>query len=172
MMFRALVTVILLTLGLPAHAQDRLCGRAQAKDGDSIIVNGVKIRLHGIDALELGQACRRANGQAWACGEVAKQEMQRLLQGEVCCQRMQAANSHTRVVMRCMAAGKDVGKELVTAGLALDCPRFSREGYKGDEAGAKLARRGVWDGGSFEAPWRYKQQAYCCAPEFPRQFCP
>ena len=64
------------------------------------------------------------------------------------------------------------GRELVTAGLALDCPRFSCEGYKADEAGAKLAKRGVWDDGSFEAPWRYKQQAYCCSAEFPRQFCP
>jgi endonuclease YncB( thermonuclease family) len=171
-MFRTLVTVILLTLGFPSFAQDRICGRAQVKDGDSVIISGVEIRLHRIDALELGQVCRRANGQAWACGQAAKLEMQRLLQGEVCCERKQAANSHSRVVMRCMAAGRDVGRELVTAGLALDCPRFSRETYKVDEAGAKAAKRGVWDGGSFEAPWRHKGQAYCCAAEFPREFCP
>jgi hypothetical protein len=57
------------------------------------------------------------------------------------------------------------------AGLAFDYPRFSREGYKADEAVAEAGRAGAW-AGTFKPPWVQKGQTYCCTNEFPRQFCP
>jgi endonuclease YncB( thermonuclease family) len=161
-----------LVLGFPALAQDdKLCGRATAKDGDDLLIAGQDIRLHGVDAFELGQRCTSSNGQTWACGQAARRKLNQLVAGsEVCCERMQTAKADDRVVMRCVVRDVDVGQEMVRAGLALDCPRFSQGRYQGDEAAAQAAHKGAWEGG-FDAPWVHKGTSYCCAPGFPREWC-
>ncbi len=53
----------LLTL-LPALALADVTGSARVIDGDMIEIAGERIRLHGIDAPESGQRCRRL-GHAW-----------------------------------------------------------------------------------------------------------
>jgi len=161
-----------LVMSPPALAQgDKLCGRATAKDGDDLLIAGQDIRLHGIDAFEPGQRCTNGRGQAWACGDSARRKLNQLVAGaEVCCERMQATTTRGRVVMRCVVGEMDVGQEMVRAGLALDCPRFSQGRYQGDEAAARAAHRGAWEG-EFTAPWVHKGQVYCCAPEFPREWC-
>ncbi|MGD2006456.1 MAG: hypothetical protein PVJ90_04390, partial [Pseudomonadales bacterium] len=55
-----------------AHA-DTVRGRAQIIDGDSIRVQGVEIRLHGIDAPEGRQLCQDAQGRDYRCGDVARE---------------------------------------------------------------------------------------------------
>jgi endonuclease YncB( thermonuclease family) len=171
----ALVLVAaILILAQPAFAQEKLCGPATAdKDGDDVFIYGQDIRLHGIDAFEANQTCTRPNGQKWACGEAARLKLQELVQGrgEVCCRRMQARETRGRVVMRCLRGEQDIGQEMVRAGLAFDCPRFSRERYKADEASAKADKRGAGEG-TFRPPWLQRGKTYCCAAEFPRQFCP
>lgn len=163
-----------LILSDPVFAQERLCGPATAdKDGDDLVIAGRDIRLHGIDAFEARQTCTRSNGQMWPCGEEARRKLQELVVSgdQVCCQRMQESKTRGRVVMRCLLGQKDIGQEMVRAGLAFDCPRHSRERYKADEAAARAEKRGAWEG-AFKPPWTQKGQVYCCAVEFPRQFCP
>ena len=50
-------------------------------DGDSIKIDGQRIRIHGIDAPEAKQTCTYANGEEWACGKVATAYMARLVCG-------------------------------------------------------------------------------------------
>ena len=170
MTLRVLVVFSLLLLSLPSFAQDKLCGPATAKDGDDLLIAGNDIRLHGIDAFEANQTCIR-DGKVWACGEAARRKLQELVAGgQVCCERMQESKTRGRVVMRCMLGQKDVGREMVRAGLALDCPRHSGERYKADEAAAKAEKAGAW-AGTFQAPWSWKGQAYCCTG-YRREFCP
>ncbi len=57
----------LLTL-LPALAFADVTGPARVIDGDMIEVAGERIRLHGIDAPESGQSCRRRAGADGAAG--------------------------------------------------------------------------------------------------------
>ncbi len=61
----------MLTL-LPTLAVADVTGPARVIDGDTIEVAGERIRLHGIDAPESGQSCRRF-GVAWQCGAEASQ---------------------------------------------------------------------------------------------------
>jgi len=162
-----------LNLSPPAFAQEKLCGPATAGDGDDLLIADNDIRLHGIDAFEAHQTCRRGDGQTWACGEAALRKLQELVEGrgEVCCQRMQTKKTRGRVVMRCLLGEIDIGQEMVRSGLAFDCPRYSRERYKADEASAKADKRGAWEG-AFRPPWVQKGLSYCCTAKFPREFCP
>ena len=45
-----------------------IAGTATVVDGDTVKIRGIRIRLHGIDAPESKQQCRRANGERWRCG--------------------------------------------------------------------------------------------------------
>jgi len=47
-----------------------IVGRGQVIDGDSIVISGLRIRLHGIDAPEIKQVCKRG-GSTYLCGEIA-----------------------------------------------------------------------------------------------------
>jgi hypothetical protein len=63
--------VALLTLLSLALAQQSLVGRASVVDGDTLEIQGVRVRLWGIDAVESSQTCLDAAGRVWPCGRRA-----------------------------------------------------------------------------------------------------
>ena len=72
--------LLLLLLSLPAHAD--VTGKPRVVDGDTIHINKIKIRLHGIDAPEMKQTCRTSEGKEQLCGQLAKQALERLVKGQ------------------------------------------------------------------------------------------
>ena len=149
-----------------------ITGRGTAQDGDDLVVNGTRIRLHGMDAFELDQTCKRADGTQWPCGQEAKRMLNELVSNKVVrCDRVQATLSNGRPVMRCFVDQMELNAEMVRRGLALDCPPFSNGRYKATEAQAKADKEGAWTG-TFTAPWVHKGKIYCCSPRHPREFCP
>jgi endonuclease YncB( thermonuclease family) len=171
-MVRVAIALLLFVL-LPsvAQAQKVIEGYATAHDGDDLIIEGTRVRLHGIDAFERSQTCTRDDGTKWPCGEEAKRVLGELISGKgVRCVRAQWRRSNGRPVMRCHADAMDLNAEMVRRGLALDCPRFSKGRHKAIEDEAKKNRQGAWDG-SFVAPWVSKGKRYCCSARYPRDFC-
>lgn len=55
-------------------------------DGDTLHVNGIRVRLRGIDAPESGQWCRNANGKPYACGKWAIEVLTLLVAGGARCE--------------------------------------------------------------------------------------
>ena len=53
--------ITLLLLSFPTHADTT--GPARVIDGDTIVIAGERIRLHGIDAPEMKQTCHTSKGQ-------------------------------------------------------------------------------------------------------------
>jgi endonuclease YncB( thermonuclease family) len=124
-------------------------GFAQVQDGDTLTVNGERIRLSGIDAFELDQSCTR-NGMDYSCGEAGKALLVRLTQGrQVRCEGNRR-DRYRRFLAVCMAGDTELSRELVSAGWAV-----SYGAYRLDEIAARLNDRGAWEG-DFVAPavWR------------------
>ena len=63
----ALLVAAVVAVGLPviAPAGPSLTGPARIIDGDTLAVQGTRVRLHGIDAPESAQYCR-SQGRPWS----------------------------------------------------------------------------------------------------------
>ena len=127
-------------------------------DGDSLrAANGDEYRIFGIDAPELKQSCKEANGRSWACGRAAKVKLTKLLKGGGVACKVRDKDRFGRYVAVCSAEGvPDLGEALVRDGYAIDLGRKFGNPYAIEEAEAKAHKRGIWRG-SFERPadWRY-----------------
>ena len=60
-------------------APPRVALSVQVIDGDSLRNGSEQIRLVGIDAPELRQTCRDAQGREWSCGRAAKARLAELV---------------------------------------------------------------------------------------------
>ena len=133
----------------------QVTGRASVVDGDTLEINGQRIRLWGIDAPEARQTCTRSR-DTYRCGQVAANQLDRRIAGRpvVCVQ--QDVDRYRRVVARCAVAGADLGGWLVREGYAVRYPEYAGLSYVAEETTAQRAGRGVW-AGSFEQPWDWRR---------------
>ncbi len=130
-----------------------ISGRARAVDGDTLEMNGMRIRLHGIDAPEHDQSCRVA-GRRWPCGRHATQMLASQVNHTPVVCEVRDRDSYGRVVATCSIAGRDLNAWMVAGGWAFAYRRYSRA-YVDEEARARAARRGVWLG-EVVRPWRWR----------------
>src|SRR3990167_713722 len=127
-------------------------------DGDSIVLRGSQIRLHGIDAPELKQECKTILLQPWRCGSAARDELNRLIgSAKIICRKIYR-DSYQRSISQCFANGQDIGEAMVRNGYAVAYRRYSGR-YIDAETEARSHRRGIW-AGVFEYPeqWRIKHR--------------
>ena len=132
----------------------------RAVDGDTLSAQSdgkaQRIRLAGIDAPELRQTCRDANGRDWSCGAAARLRLSALVaQGGVAC-TPRGEDRYGRLLATCSTgAVADLGAALVRDGSAVNSGRYTSD-YAAAESEARAARRGVWQG-TFDNPedWRH-----------------
>lgn len=119
-MKRLLAVLFIVLLVTPATGQDTLTGTvAHVRDGDTIEVADVPVRLNGVAAPEL-----KERG-----GREGKQFMARLVAGKTVLCELNGERSYDRVIGVCFLNGQDIGASIIGAGLARDCPRFSGGRY-------------------------------------------
>lgn len=137
----------------PAGAAD-LAGPAQVIDGDTIKIDGPRVRLHGIDAPEGAQTCL-ADGTVWHCGQDATLALeQEIGRHSVAC-RETDRDHYTRIVAVCHVGPYDLGARMVFLGWALAYRQFSDD-YMEEEGAAREAGTGIWRG-QFVPPWEWRQ---------------
>lgn len=130
-------------------------GQARVTDGDTLRINGVPIRLHGIDAPERDQDCTTEHGFPFACGGAATDALRARLEGqEVTCQHIEY-DRYDRSVARCYVDGADVGQEMVVLGYAIAYRRYSTE-YVADEDAARSQGAGFWSA-NMQTPSEYRR---------------
>ncbi|WP_297772463.1 thermonuclease family protein [uncultured Roseovarius sp.] len=134
--------LIVLSLFPVASTAQGFGGPVRVVDGDTLDVGAVRVRLHGIDAPELGQICTNPDGATWDCGSwVADQLRARIATREARCNAVDT-DRYGRTVATCSVAGQDIGRMLVSGGLALAYRKYSMA-YDLDEKSAVVAGRGL-----------------------------
>lgn len=137
----------------PAIAED-LIGRASVIDGDTIEVHGQRIRLHGIDAPESRQLCRK-NGQEYRCGQQASLALaDKIGTRPVTCEQRDI-DRYKRIVAVCRDGEEDLNAWMVLQGHAVAYRRYSKD-YISAEEQAQAEKRGIWSG-EFTMPWLWRR---------------
>jgi endonuclease YncB( thermonuclease family) len=150
-----LTVLILLFLGLVIVRmedanRETLNGRARVVDGDTLVMDGQRIRLVGIDAPELRQLCQR-DGQTWPCGRASKDHLETLIgDGKASCSA-DGSDRYGRLLAVCLAGEVDLNAAMVGNGYAV---AFGH--YEAEEEAARQRRLGLW-AGTFDAPRTWRQ---------------
>lgn len=125
-------------------------GYARVIDGDTIAVNGTRVRLFGIDSPEINQRC---GGEA--CGLLAKAALERMTRNAVVTCVERDRDRYGRVVAQCATLGGDLGARLVALGLATAYRRYSLI-YADHEDAARAEKLGIW-AARFTPPEQYRR---------------
>jgi endonuclease YncB( thermonuclease family) len=155
MHIRSLAVAILLTL-LPvisALADDPVLGRASVIDGDTIEIQGKRIRLTGIDAPESSQTCEKG-GAEYRCGQQASLALSDKLGAKSVRCLSSGTDRYGRTLGQCFVDGEDVNRWMVQQGHAVAYRQYSTL-YVVDEDRAKTEKRGIW-AGTFQNPADYR----------------
>ncbi len=145
---RLICAAIVAAVSAPAAAQT-LNGPASVSDGDSLSVSGIRVRLFGVDAPELDQACSDGDISV-PCGEMARQQLQSMIGESLVSCSGQTTDAYGRIVAVCRIGGTDLGQALVEGGWAVAYRKHS-ENYTAAETRARAMKAGIW-GWGFQMP--------------------
>ena len=124
-------------------------------DGDTIHLNGEKIRFTGIDTPELKQTCLK-EGVKNPCGLVAKQILiNKIGNNEVDC-ISEGKDQYKRTLGECFVNNESLSSYLVRSGYAFAYRRYSKK-FVADEDFARINKIGMWSM-EFDYPWNYRKK--------------
>ena len=123
-------------------------------DGDTIHLNGEKIRFTGIDTPELKQTCIK-EGLIDQCGVTAKEILiVKIGDNKVEC-ISEGKDRYKRTLAECFVNNESLSSYLVRSGYAFAYRRYSKKFVK-DENYAKANQIGMWSM-EFDYPWEYRK---------------
>lgn len=125
-------------------------------DGDSFRIGKQGYRLQGIDAPEYRQNCSSLDGQPWQCGKASRGNLESLLSQPGLQCETEYQDKYRRMLATCKTnPTADIAAAQVAAGMAMSDEYYGLQSYGSEEAEAREAKRGIWQG-SFMLPsdWR------------------
>ncbi len=124
-------------------------GMARVVDGDTVVMQGERLRLVGMDAPELAQTCLKGEAMV-KCGRASKGYLEALVTGKSLICRAAKRDRYGRPLVVCALGAQDINREMVLAGHAVDFGNYRLEAQQ-----AQAAKRGLW-GSTFVRPsdWR------------------
>ena len=123
-------------------------------DGDTIHLDGEKIRFSGIDAPEVNQTCIFQN-QIIECGLTSKQLIiNKIGDQKVTCLR-EGKDQYGRTLAECFVGGDSLSRFLVRQGFAFAYRQYSLK-FITDEEFAQQNKLGMW-GMDYEFPWDFRR---------------
>jgi len=123
-------------------------------DGDTIHLNGEKIRFSGIDTPELKQTCLK-EGVKDPCGVTAKQILNNKIgNNDVEC-ISEGIDKYKRTLAECFVNNESLSSYLVRSGYAFAYRRYSKK-FVQDEDYARINKIGMWSM-IFDYPWDYRK---------------
>ena len=123
-------------------------------DGDTIHLNGEKIRFTGIDTPELKQTCIK-EGIIDPCGVTAKEILiEKIADNKVEC-ISEGKDQYKRTLAECFVNNTSLSSYLVRRGYAFAYRKYSKK-FIADEDYAKVNQIGMWSM-EFDYPWDYRK---------------
>ena len=123
-------------------------------DGDTIVLNGEKIRFSGIDTPELKQTCLKGD-QEVGCGMSAKKLLVKKIGNATPECIREGKDVYKRTLAECFVNGKSLSKFLVRSGYAFAYRKYSKKFIK-DEEFAKENKLGMWSM-KFQYLWDFRK---------------
>ena len=121
--------------------------------GDTLNVQGRRVKLYGIAAPSITQTCANHRGESYTCGKYAALWLQSwLTSNPVTCRVISEKNGAMLAV--CNLGPYDIGAALVNAGWAVADTREA-DIYVPYEQNAQQKRSGLWQG-KFYKPWDWE----------------
>ena len=123
-------------------------------DGDTIVLNGEKIRFSGIDTPELKQTCLKDNEKV-GCGMLAKMLLVKKIGNNTPICIGKKKDFYKRTLAECFVNGESLSKFLVRSGYAFAYRKYSTK-FVEDENFAKTKKLGMWSM-TFQYPWDFRK---------------
>ena len=123
-------------------------------DGDTIHLNGKKIRFTGIDTPELKQICIK-DGVKNSCGVTAKQILVNKIGNKKVDCISEGKDQYKRTLAECFVNNESLSSYLVRSGYAFAYRKYSKK-FVIDEDYAKTNQVGMWSM-KFDYPWNYRK---------------
>ena len=143
-----------------------ITGTPKIIDGDTLNINGHKIRFEGIDAPEIKQQCKKdylkvssiigfTLRKNYYCGITSKKKLeQKIKNSKIKCISL-SKDRYKRYLATCYKDKINLNKWMVRNGYAVAYKRYSKQ-YLNDEKYAKENERGIWKG-SFLRPEKWRK---------------
>ena len=125
-------------------------------DGDTIVLNGEKIRFSGIDTPELKQTCLK-DDQEVNCGMTAKMLLVKKIGNNTPECISEGKDVYKRTLAECFINGESLSRFLVRSGYAFAYRKYSKKFIK-DEDFAKANKLGMW-AMTFQYPWDFRKKS-------------
>jgi len=132
-----------------------LANNLKIVDGDTIVLNGEKIRFSGIDTPELKQTCLH-NNEIVDCGMSAKILLIKKIGNKTPECISEGKDVYNRTLAECFINGKSLSKFLVRSGYAFAYRKYSKK-FIDDEDFAKANKNGMW-AMKFKYPWDFRSR--------------
>ena len=143
---------LLISLITYSHANAQ---NVQITDGDTIKINGEKIRFSGIETPEMKQTCIE-NGIVNPCGVTAKKILiDKISNNEVIC-ISEGKDQYKRTLAECFVNDESLSSYLVRSGYAFAYRRYSKK-FIADEEYANSNKIGMWSM-KFDYPWDWRKK--------------
>jgi len=159
----SLIIIILFSISFSYSDENNITkGKAIVMDGDTIKINGERIRFGGIDAPESyyrgkKQTCTEDNKKVF-CGQISKDKLiEKIGNNSVNCKIEKNKDKYKRSVGECFIKEESLSVFMVRNGYAFDWPHYSKGKFANDQEYAKINKLGFWKM-KFEYPWIWKKK--------------
>jgi len=125
-------------------------------DGDTIVLNGEKIRFSDIGTPELKQTCMNGNQKVF-CGMFAKMLLVKKIGNEIPQCIREGKDTYQRTLAKCFINGESLSVFLVRSGYAFAYRKYSDKFIKEEEF-AKKNKLGMWSM-KFQYPWDFRKES-------------
>ena len=141
-----------------------ISGIAKVTDGDTIQIEGKKIRFFGIDAPEKKQLCRKpwltisfiSFNKDYPCGQISTNKLKKKINNKLLICKWTKKDRYKRYIAECFKNKTNLNAWMVKNGYAVAYRKYSKK-FVSQEILAKKEKLGLWSG-TFMMPWDYRKK--------------